>query len=78
MNHPNVSVVVPVFNGETYLQTAINSILGQTYPVAGIPVVDGGSTDQTEAIARSFRQVTWLQQPGKDLANARNTIYPRL
>lgn len=48
---PRVSVVMPVFNGEAYLAAAIRSILSQTLRDLELIVIDGGSTDQTVAIA---------------------------
>ncbi|MEM1366887.1 MAG: glycosyltransferase family A protein [Cyanobacteria bacterium P01_H01_bin.15] len=68
-----ISVITPVLNGEKHLDKAINSILAQTYPIHEILVVDGGSIDQTAAIAQSYPEVTLLQQSGTGLANARNT-----
>ncbi|WP_198013607.1 glycosyltransferase family 2 protein [Crinalium epipsammum] len=60
MNQPLVSVIIAVQNGEQYFNQAINSIVAQTYPNVEILVVDGKSTDQTEAIARSYPQVRYL------------------
>lgn len=45
-----ISVVMAVYNGEKYVQEAINSILSQTYPEFELIIVDDGSTDQTRGI----------------------------
>jgi glycosyltransferase involved in cell wall biosynthesis len=45
MNSPLVSVVVPVFNGMSFLPQTIASICGQDYPDVELVLVDGGSTD---------------------------------
>ncbi len=45
MNAPLVSVVVPIFNGLSFLPQTVASITGQDYPEVEIVLVDGGSTD---------------------------------
>jgi glycosyltransferase involved in cell wall biosynthesis len=68
-----VSCVVPVFNGEAYLREALDSILGQTYPHVEPIVVDDGSTDGTEAIARAYGdRVRYVGQANAGPAAARN------
>ena len=54
INHPWLTVVMPVYNGENYLEFALQSILSQ--PVDGIEIVavDGGSSDQTIKIFESY------------------------
>ena len=48
---PTVSIVTPVFNGETYIRECIDSVLGQTYTNWEYLIVDNCSTDATAAIA---------------------------
>ena len=52
--HPLVSIVIPVFNGEEFLDEAIQSAINQTYDNTEILVINDGSTDQTENIAKSY------------------------
>lgn len=49
-----VSVVIPVFNGETTIRRGIESIFQQTHPNIEIVVVDDCSKDSTAEILRSF------------------------
>jgi glycosyltransferase involved in cell wall biosynthesis len=51
---PDVSILMPVHNGERFLAQALDSLLGQTFPALEIIIVDDGSTDATIEIARSF------------------------
>lgn len=51
---PAVSVLLPVYNGETYLAEAIESILNQEFRDFELLVLDDGSTDQSMDIVRSF------------------------
>jgi GT2 family glycosyltransferase len=51
---PRVSVVMPAYNAERYIDEAIRSVLSQTMPDWELIVVDDGSTDRTRAIAESF------------------------
>ena len=53
---PKVSIVIPVYNGSTYLREAIESALLQTYGNIEVLVINDGSADggKTERIARSY------------------------
>jgi glycosyltransferase involved in cell wall biosynthesis len=51
---PRVSVVMPVFNGETYLAEAVESALGQTLQELELVAVDDGSRDGSRAILERF------------------------
>jgi len=57
---PLVSVIVPFLNAERFLDAAVASVLGQTYPHWDLWLVDDGSTDASTAIARRHAQ----QHPG--------------
>ena len=49
-----VSVLVPVYNQERYLEQCVNSILNQTYPHLEIILVNNGSKDRSGAICKKF------------------------
>jgi glycosyltransferase involved in cell wall biosynthesis len=51
----SVCVVIPAHNAADTLARAIDSVLAQTRPVSEIVVVDDASTDDTAAVARTFR-----------------------
>ncbi len=72
---PVVSVVLPVYNGATYLREAVESILGQTLRDLELIVVDDGSTDDTPAILGQLHdtRLRTVRQPNKGVAAARNS-----
>lgn len=51
---PRLSIGLPVFNGEDYVEQAIDSILSQTYTDFEFVISDNASTDRTEEICRSY------------------------
>ncbi len=55
MDEPIVSVIIPVYNRESFLGRAIGSVLGQSYGDFELIVVDDGSTDNTPEVALSFK-----------------------
>jgi glycosyltransferase involved in cell wall biosynthesis len=70
---PLISVIIPVYNGETYLAEAVHSILAQGYKPLEIIVVDDGSTDGSAAVAHAFGQkIQYVYQANQGPAAARN------
>ncbi len=51
---PKVSICIPTYNGEAFIEETIKSAIAQTYPNIELIVSDDGSTDRTIAIAQSF------------------------
>lgn len=53
---PEISIVLPTYNGEKYLKQSIESILGQTYTDWELIVVNDCSTDSTQEIIDFYRK----------------------
>jgi glycosyltransferase involved in cell wall biosynthesis len=71
--HSLVSVIIPVFNGETYIVEAIESVLNQTYPSLELIVVDDGSTDDTQRILKDYHsRLRCVSQQNSGVSAARN------
>jgi len=71
---PLISVIIPVYNGEDFIQDAIQCVLDQNYPNMEILVIDDGSTDQTRAIIDGYSdQVIYIHQSNQGPGSARNT-----
>ncbi len=73
MEKPIVSVIIPVYNREQYIEEAIRSVLDQHYEPVEIVVVDDGSTDGTPEILSHFPNTTRITQANRGVAAARNT-----
>lgn len=68
---PWVSIIIPCYNGEAFLQEAIESALAQSYRRVEVIVVDDGSTDRSGEIARTL-PVRYLHQTNRGLCASRN------
>src|SRR4029077_713125 len=73
MTLPLVSVIIAVKNSARYLADCLDSVAVQTFTNYEIIVVDGWSTDNTEAIARSYEKVRFFQQQGTGFADGWNS-----
>ena len=76
MTTPLISVIVPVYRVEEYLERCVKSILSQTYENLEVILVDDGSPDQCPAIcdacAEKDARVKVIHQENKGLSGARN------
>jgi len=54
-NQPRVSIGMPVYNGEKYIEATIDSILSQTYTDFEFIISDNASTDKTQEICLGFQ-----------------------
>ena len=77
MESVKVSIVVPIYNVERYLERCLDSIATQSYPDLEVIMVDDGSTDGSAEIARRYEQkyahFRLIQQENRGLGGARNT-----
>jgi glycosyltransferase involved in cell wall biosynthesis len=66
-DRPRVSIGLPVYNGENFLQEALDSLLSQTFSDFELIISDNASTDRTEEICRSYaardERVRYIRQP---------------
>lgn len=73
---PLISVVIPCYNHEAYIEETILSVLKSSYKPLEIIVVNDGSTDQSESVvnklARKYESVVLYNQPNAGPAVARN------
>jgi len=76
MNQPKVSVIIPVYNTEDYVQDALLSIMEQSLEEIQIIVINDGSTDNSlqmvSRLAEQDSRIEVFSQPNKGLSEARN------
>jgi glycosyltransferase involved in cell wall biosynthesis len=67
-----ISVIIPCYGQAHFLGEAIESVLAQTHTDHEIVVVDDGSPDDTERVARRYEHVRYLRQQNLGASAARN------
>lgn len=71
-----ISIIVPVFNCEKYIEKCLKSLIYQTYPNLEIICIDDGSTDSSPEILKQFAQkdarIKILTQKNSGVSIARN------
>jgi glycosyltransferase involved in cell wall biosynthesis len=73
--HPLVSILIPSYNQGRFIRDTIDSILEQDYRPLEIHVIDGGSTDDTIDVLKSYGNVpelNWFSEPDKGVVDAVN------
>jgi glycosyltransferase involved in cell wall biosynthesis len=73
---PLISVIIPAYNAEKFIEITLDSVLAQTHENIEILIVDDGSKDRTVAIvqqkALEDKRITLLRQENQGVAAARN------
>lgn len=76
MKSPSVSVIIPIYNSETYIEETLNSICNQTLQNIEIIVINDGSTDQSlqiiNHIANKDQRIQVYTQTNQGVSIARN------
>lgn len=71
-----ISVIIPVYNCEKYLNKCVDSVLNQTYTNYEIILIDDGSTDRSSEICDKYEKVSKkvkvLHQKNSGVSQARN------
>ena len=72
-----ITVIVPVYNVENYLEKCLDSLINQTYKNLEIIVINDGSTDNSGEICQEYAQkdnrIVYIEQGNAGLSAARNT-----
>lgn len=71
-----ITIIVPIYNGEKYLDRCIQSILGQTYKNIEIILINDGSTDGSSKICRkyqkSYNNIVFIDKQNEGVSKTRN------
>jgi len=69
-----VSIIIPAYNAEQWIDETVRSALAQTWPRKEIIIVDDGSTDSTLAVAKGYESkfVKVVTQSNQGVSTARN------
>lgn len=77
MVSPEVTIIIPVYNQENFIQDALNSVFYQNFSDWECIIVNDGSTDKSELIIQNFLQkddrFKYIYQNNSGLSQARNT-----
>lgn len=78
MSAPWVTIITPSLNQGHFLRATIESVLGQCYENLEYIIMDGGSTDETAAIAASYaNRLEFISEPDRGQAHAINKGFRR-
>ena len=56
MNNPNISVIIPVYNSEKYIEQTLKSVLNQSYQSLEIICINDDSTDKSKEIIKNLQK----------------------
>ncbi|MBI3266153.1 MAG: glycosyltransferase [Chlamydiae bacterium] len=68
----SVSLIIPTYNRASFLKEALDSVFDQERRPDEIIVIDDGSTDETQRIVNSFKDIHYFYQPNQGVSSARN------
>lgn len=67
-----ISIITPTFNDVSFLERTIESLLAQSYRNFEHIIVDGGSTDGTMELLKSYPHIKWISEPDNGMYDAIN------
>lgn len=71
-DYPKISVVTVSYNQAEFIKENIESVLAQNYPNFEHLIIDGGSTDGTVEILKSYPHLNWVSEPDRGQTHALN------
>ena len=83
MENKVIDILVPVYNGESYIARCLNSLMEQTYKNLRIVIADDGSTDKTAEIIKSYMEKYsnieyFYKENEKSISKTRNFLLSKI
>jgi glycosyltransferase involved in cell wall biosynthesis len=71
---PLFSIIIVVYNGESTISSAIDSVLKQSFPSCELVIIDGGSKDATVSIVKNYQHRVhfFISEPDQGIYDAMN------
>ena len=66
------SIITVVYNNSTTIESCIQSVQNQTYKNVEHIIIDGGSTDGTLDIIKTYDHIRWVSEPDQGIYDAMN------
>ena len=76
MTNDLISIIIPIYNTEEYLERCLNSVINQSYENLEIILINDGSTDASEEICKDYlekdKRIKYFKKENGGLSSARN------
>ena len=74
MNKKDISIIVPIYNAEKYLNKCIDSIINQSKKELEIILINDGSTDNSENIIKKYadKRIKYFKNKNQGIGKTRN------
>lgn len=71
---PDISIIVPIYNAEKYIEKCVDSLVNQTKKEVEFILVNDGSTDETEKIIKSYKdkRIKYFKNKNQGIGKTRN------
>lgn len=77
MSNSLVSIILPAYNAEQFLNETINSVINQTYPNWELLIINDGSKDNTESLSKKWvvkdQRIKYISKTNSGVSDTRNT-----
>ena len=71
---PDISIIVPIYNAEKYLNKCLDSLINQTKKELEFVLINDGSTDKTDSIIKNYndKRIKYFKNKNQGIGKTRN------